>query len=123
MKVKLIYFKASGKYYSEGEYETQHKHMWKIFAEVRQMHRDGRRGLRVIPGVARRDAAGAGRFHASRSQNAGGAACSRISSTIRSRGMTPQRAAQASYCAAISATRSGCRAARSLSSVRSASMS
>ena len=46
MKVKLIYFKASGKYYSEGEYETQHKHMWKIFAEVRQMHRDGK-----LPGL------------------------------------------------------------------------
>lgn len=31
MKVKLTYFKRSGKYYSEGEYETKMVHMFEIF--------------------------------------------------------------------------------------------
>lgn len=37
MKVKLQYFKPSGKYYSSGEYETQLVHMFDIFEEVKEM--------------------------------------------------------------------------------------
>jgi hypothetical protein len=35
--VKLIYFKDSGKYYSEGEYTTELVYMHEIFDEVRQL--------------------------------------------------------------------------------------
>lgn len=37
MKVKLTYFKRTGKFYSEGEYETECEHMYQIFREVRQL--------------------------------------------------------------------------------------
>lgn len=36
-KVKLTYFKKSGKYYSEGEYITEKEHMFEIFDEVSNM--------------------------------------------------------------------------------------
>jgi hypothetical protein len=38
-KVKLTYFKASGKYYSEGEYDSDHpwEEGWKIYSEVKNM--------------------------------------------------------------------------------------
>lgn len=35
--VKLTYFKRGGKYYSEGEYETQIEHLFEIFDEVREL--------------------------------------------------------------------------------------
>ena len=34
MRVKLQYFKPSGKYYTSGEYVTTKKHMHEIFEEV-----------------------------------------------------------------------------------------
>lgn len=37
MKVKLTYFKESGKYYSDGEYDTKIKNLFDIWDEVRQM--------------------------------------------------------------------------------------
>ncbi len=39
-KVKLTYFKESGKYYSEGDYSSTKLQMYEIFAEVRKL-RDG----------------------------------------------------------------------------------
>lgn len=46
MKVKLTYFKETGKYYSEGEYETLKEHMFEIFREVR-----GRKIQGCLPGL------------------------------------------------------------------------
>lgn len=46
MKVRLTYFRDSGKYYSGGEYETTQEHMFQIFDEVREMQRAGR-----LPGL------------------------------------------------------------------------
>lgn len=37
MKVKLTYFRESGKFYSEGEYETTQNHLWMIWKEVKSM--------------------------------------------------------------------------------------
>lgn len=37
MKVHLTYFKQNGKYYSDGEYETQKGHLFEIFEEVHKM--------------------------------------------------------------------------------------
>lgn len=37
MKVELIYFKPSGKYYSEGHYETKLEFLFEIWDEVREM--------------------------------------------------------------------------------------
>ena len=37
MKVILIYFKKTGKYYSEGEYYTKNKSLFEIWQEVREM--------------------------------------------------------------------------------------
>lgn len=34
MKVKLTYFKPSGKYYSEGEYDTELSDLYEIWLEV-----------------------------------------------------------------------------------------
>lgn len=42
IKVKLTYFKPSGKYYSEGEYETSFKTFHQIIAEVETMLRQGK---------------------------------------------------------------------------------
>ncbi len=38
MKVLLTYFKESGKYYSEGEYETNEPLLFKIWEKVRFMN-------------------------------------------------------------------------------------
>jgi hypothetical protein len=46
MKVRLIYFKESGKYYSEGSYESSCAFQWEIYKEVRQMKDDNN-----LPGV------------------------------------------------------------------------
>lgn len=35
LTVKLTYFKRSGKYYSEGSYQTNYKHNYEIYDEVR----------------------------------------------------------------------------------------
>lgn len=37
MLVKLTYFKKSGKYYGEGEYETKFNQMFEVFDEVRTL--------------------------------------------------------------------------------------
>ncbi len=37
MKVKLTYFKTSGKMYSSGEYETKEKELFDIWGEVEEM--------------------------------------------------------------------------------------
>jgi len=42
MRVDLTYFKPSGKYYSNGEYDTVKTGLWEIFAEVEQMRNEGR---------------------------------------------------------------------------------
>lgn len=46
--VKLTYFKKSGKYYSEGEYESEvpEYHDWQIYEEVRKFQTDGK-----LPGL------------------------------------------------------------------------
>lgn len=46
MKVKLTYFKESGKYYSDGNYETNKIHLFEIFKEVKQKLDD-----RCLPGL------------------------------------------------------------------------
>ena len=45
-KVKLTYFKQSGKYYSEGEYETNKRYMYEILDEVKDLLRD-----KQLPGL------------------------------------------------------------------------
>ena len=47
-KVKLTYFKESGKYYSEGEFETEHPeyHDWLIIADIKRMVKAGK-----LPGL------------------------------------------------------------------------
>lgn len=40
-KVKLTYFKRSGKYYSDGEYVSGTENMWGLFDEVRALQRNG----------------------------------------------------------------------------------
>jgi hypothetical protein len=42
MKVQLTYFKDTGKYYSEGEYETELDSLTKIWEEVRAMIQQGK---------------------------------------------------------------------------------
>jgi len=46
MKVKLTYFKTSGKYYSDGEYNTTQDTMHGIWQEVRLMRTMGK-----LPGL------------------------------------------------------------------------
>lgn len=48
MKVKLIYFLFSGKYYSEGEYQTHKTDLWKIWIEVETMRFEGN-----LPGLVK----------------------------------------------------------------------
>ena len=43
MKVELTYFKESGKYYGEGQYETNRKELWDIWDEIEEMLKAGRR--------------------------------------------------------------------------------
>lgn len=47
MKVKLDYFKQSGKFYGDGEYETQETVLFRIWDEV-----EDKRNLGVLPGLA-----------------------------------------------------------------------
>lgn len=37
MIVRLMYFKESGKYYSSGQYETDHTEAWKVYEQVADM--------------------------------------------------------------------------------------
>lgn len=37
MKVNLIYYKITGKYYGEGSYETSQDDLWRIWGEVKEM--------------------------------------------------------------------------------------
>lgn len=47
IKIKLQYFKQnSGKYYSDGEYQTTKKEFYEMVDEVRQLKRDGK-----LPGL------------------------------------------------------------------------
>lgn len=41
MKVTLIYFKPSGKYYSTSEYDSSVEHMFQVFQEVDTMKKSG----------------------------------------------------------------------------------
>lgn len=41
VKIKLDYFKESGKYYSSGEYESNHLMMYDVYDEVREMAKTG----------------------------------------------------------------------------------
>jgi len=41
--VKLIYFKDTGKYYSDGSYLSQRIHLWEIWDEVDQMFKKKKR--------------------------------------------------------------------------------
>ena len=43
---KLTYFKETGKYYSEGEYDSSEDELYKIWREVRKMQREG-----TLPGL------------------------------------------------------------------------
>ncbi|BES79973.1 hypothetical protein [Yersinia phage vB_Yru_GN1] len=46
IKVKLTYFKRSGKYYTEGEYESEHKWLHDITDEIHKMRSEGK-----LPGI------------------------------------------------------------------------
>lgn len=48
MKVQLTYFKDTGKFYSEGSYETDKAPLYEIWDEVREMIKQGTR-----PGLAK----------------------------------------------------------------------
>lgn len=43
MRVQLTYFKDTGKYQNEGEYETNLEHLFEIWEEVREMLSQGKR--------------------------------------------------------------------------------
>lgn len=43
MKVRIVYYKDTGKYYSEGYYESEKDSMYEIFDEVRLMLVSGKR--------------------------------------------------------------------------------
>ena len=38
MRVHITYFKRSGKYYTDGSYETKLTNTWDIFAEIKAMN-------------------------------------------------------------------------------------
>jgi hypothetical protein len=40
-KVKLTYFKTSGKFYTEGEYTSEKLHIYQIFEEIKKMLTEG----------------------------------------------------------------------------------
>lgn len=42
MKVKLTYFKVTGKFHTSGEYESGKPHLHEIWDEVRQMKEEGK---------------------------------------------------------------------------------
>lgn len=46
MKVNLVYFKQSGKYYSEGSYETNRKELYEIWYDVSLLMQD-----KELPGL------------------------------------------------------------------------
>lgn len=46
-KIKLDYFKSSGKYYASGEYSTKQKAFYKVFEEVESM-----KTMNALPGVS-----------------------------------------------------------------------
>lgn len=46
MLVKLVYFRARGKYYSDGEYETDKDYLFEIWQEVAEMRQNGK-----LPGL------------------------------------------------------------------------
>ncbi len=46
MKVELIYFKSTGKYYTEGEYETEKPQLYEIWDEVQSL-----RKTKSLPGI------------------------------------------------------------------------
>jgi hypothetical protein len=46
MKVKLTYFTPRGKYYTDGEYETEKTNLWEIVEEVNVLARE-----RKLPGL------------------------------------------------------------------------
>lgn len=50
MKVLLNYFRRSGKWYSEGEYETQKTGLWEIWEEVQAFRQTG-----DLPGLVHSD--------------------------------------------------------------------
>lgn len=45
-RVDLTYFRTTGKFYSEGSYETTVQHLWQIWEEVDRMRRERR-----LPGL------------------------------------------------------------------------
>lgn len=45
-KVELTYFQASGKYYTDGEYESSRTHLFEIWEDVHIMHRE-----KALPGL------------------------------------------------------------------------
>lgn len=45
-KVQLTYFRTTGKYYTEGEFETSAQHLWHIWAEVDRMRLE-----KTLPGL------------------------------------------------------------------------
>jgi hypothetical protein len=40
--VKLVYFRESGKYYDDGEYDSHKEHIHEIFEEVEDLSREGK---------------------------------------------------------------------------------
>jgi hypothetical protein len=48
MKITLTYFKAGGKYYTEGEHETELNEFYSIIDEVKRLRREGK-----LPGLVR----------------------------------------------------------------------
>ena len=46
MKVNLIYFKPNGKFYSEGSFETEERHLFEIWNEVDVLVR-----TKTLPGL------------------------------------------------------------------------
>lgn len=40
-KCELIYFKPSGKYYTSGEYMTEHTLLYDVVSEIKEMKRNG----------------------------------------------------------------------------------
>ena len=43
LKVNLTYFKESGKYYSGGSYQSEHKALYEIWEDVEKMLSQGKR--------------------------------------------------------------------------------
>ena len=41
-RIKLTYFKPSGKYYTDGEYQTERAQWWDVIDEIKEMRRGGK---------------------------------------------------------------------------------